>query len=360
MANTELKVRLQLKYDSLTNWETVNPILKAGEVAIAYNLDGQLTMKIGDGTKAYNQLPQLTAEANDVYDWAKALNKPVYAANEIVGLGTAAVKNVSDFDAAGAAEAVQGTTTATVKDLEDSKLDSVTAGNNGITIGGTALEPTVGVKLSTEKGNILSIKSTSGQEGLYASISEETDYTVTVTESAGSDPVAKVYTLKQRGVTIGTINIPKDLVISSGSVVKDPAGQPDGTYLVLVLNNTEQTKIYINVSDLIEYVTSGSQIGDMVFITVSNDHKVTATLTDGTVTKAKLVSAVQTSLDKADLALQASDITTGTANGTIAVKGSDVAIKGLADIALSGDAADLTQTSGDYLILNCGTASTVI
>jgi len=36
-------------------------------------------------------------------------------------------------------------------------------------------------------------------------------------------------------------------------------------------------------------------------------HKVTATITDGTVTKAKLETAVQNSLDKADSALQDAD-----------------------------------------------------
>ena len=43
----------------------------------------------------------------------------------------------------------------------------------------------------------------------------------------------------------------------------------------------------------------------MVFITVdATTHKVTATITDGTITKAKLAADVQTSLGKADTALQ--------------------------------------------------------
>ena len=65
---------------------------------------------------------------------------------------------------------------------------------------------------------------------------------------------------------------------------------------------------YVDVSGLVEYVTSGSQAGDMIFVTVDpNTHQVTATITDGTITKAKLVTAIQNSLDKADSAYQKPD-----------------------------------------------------
>ena len=65
---------------------------------------------------------------------------------------------------------------------------------------------------------------------------------------------------------------------------------------------------YVDVSGLVEYVTSGSQSGDMIFVTVDpQTHKVTATITDGTVTKPKLHADVQTSLGKADTALQDAD-----------------------------------------------------
>ena len=65
---------------------------------------------------------------------------------------------------------------------------------------------------------------------------------------------------------------------------------------------------YVDVSGLVEYVTSGSQAGDMIYVSIDpTTHEVTATITDGTVTKAKLVTAVQSSLDKADSALQEAD-----------------------------------------------------
>ena len=57
--------------------------------------------------------------------------------------------------------------------------------------------------------------------------------------------------------------------------------------------------LYINVGSLIEYVTSGSAAGDMVVISISDDHKVTATITDGSITLAKLTTEIQTAIGKA-------------------------------------------------------------
>lgn len=87
--------------------------------------------------------------------------------------------------------------------------------------------------------------------------------------------------------------------MESGSVVTDPEGQPKGTYLKLVLANATEDEIFINVGDLIEYVTSGSADGDMVVINIDANHKVTATITDGTITLAKLHADLQAEIAKA-------------------------------------------------------------
>lgn len=118
-------------------------------------------------------------------------------------------------------------------------------------------------------------------------------------KDATAGDYAAVYHLTKDGQNIGAaINIPKDLVVKSGSVVNNPNGQPAGTYIELVLQNVEQP-LYINVEDLIEYVTSGSGDGDMVVVAVSDDHKVTATITDGTITLSKLDKSVQDEIGKA-------------------------------------------------------------
>lgn len=141
-------------------------------------------------------------------------------------------------------------------------------------------------------------------------IPAQTDYTVTVTPST-VEGLAKRYTVHQEATGLDVnIDIPTDMVVKSGAVVTNPTGQTAGTYLVLTLANATNDKVYINVSNLIEYVTSGSGATDMVKIAVSADHKVTASITDGSITKAKLATAVQGSLDKADSAIQKAGLTT--------------------------------------------------
>ena len=143
-----------------------------------------------------------------------------------------------------------------------------------------------------------------------AAIPAQVNYTVTADTSTPAG-VAKRYVLSQNGSEIVTIDIPKDMVVSSGTVeVKADAGVwgVAGTYLVLTLANATSDKVYINVGDLIEYVTSGSKAGDMVEIKIDAEHKVTAVINDGTITKAKLAQGVQDSLALADSALQTADL----------------------------------------------------
>lgn len=257
-----------------------------------------------------------------------------------------ALKLAETYEAKGAAAAVQGETTSTVKDVEDAlntyktdndaavaaakkagddaqadlnsykttnneavaaakkagddamaeaqkKVSSVAAGDNSVTIAGTDTAPTVAAKISQDADNALEL----ADDGLKVVIPAAAEYTIE--KSADSGEYAAVYTLMKDGVQAGAaINIPKDMVVESGSVVENPEGQAEGTYIKLVLQNVAEP-LYINVSSLIEYVTSGSAAGDMVVIAVSDDHKVTATITDGSITLAKLATEIQTAIGKA-------------------------------------------------------------
>lgn len=156
---------------------------------------------------------------------------------------------------------------------------------------------------------------------------------VTVTETAGSGNVLKVYTLTQRGATIGTINIPKDLVATSGEIVNSD-GTNSGTFLKLVIANSDP--IYINVASLIEY--NGVVDSDEIDFTDTN-HQISGSLKVGSIAKNKLAASVQTSLGKADTAVQPSGITEGATNGTIAVNGTDVAVHGLGSAAYTASSA---------------------
>lgn len=113
-----LNTRIALKYDSYENWQSHNPILLKGEIAIAeLPVDGNkpgagepnaagstpaiqnapnILIKVGDGTNHYNDLKFVSALAADVYSWAKAATKPTYSASEITGLDNYISQTIQD------------------------------------------------------------------------------------------------------------------------------------------------------------------------------------------------------------------------------------------------------------------------
>lgn len=244
------------------------------------------------------------------------------------------------------------------------QVNSVTAANNSVAIAGTASAPTVAVKISTKDGNVLTLDTTGGKEGLYVPTpAAASTYSITkLAAGQTSEGAAATYQLAVDGVPSGTkIDIPKDMVVSSGEVkTVSTANTPysgaavGDKYIELTIANATSDKLYIPVNSLVEYVTSGSSSGDMVVVSIDANHQVTASITDGTVTKAKLASGVQSSLDAADSALQASDITTGATNGTISVDGTDVSVYGLGTAAYTAstayDASGSAQAVYDAII----------
>lgn len=159
-------------------------------------------------------------------------------------------------------------------------------------------------------------------------------------KAADSGAYAAVYHLTKDGENIGDeINIPKDMVVESGKVVENPTGQAAGTYIELKLQNVTNP-LYINVGSLIEYVTSGSKADDAVVVAVDNDHKVTATLTDGKITLAKLEKDVQDAIALAKTALQAADITGKADKVTGAVAGNFAGLDADGNLTDSGVSAE--------------------
>jgi hypothetical protein len=226
--------------------------------------------------------------------------------------------------------------------VANAKVASVKAADKSVTVGGTATAPTVKVAISDDTDNALSLTT----KGLKVVVPEvvHPEYSIKKLDEATTGMSAS-YQLTKDNVGVGAIiDIPKDMVVKSGSVQTYEAGSlpagvtEAGTYIVLVLNDSDETKLYINVGNLIEYVTSGSAKGDMVFVNIDpQTHKVTATITDGTITEVKLAKAVTDKLTKAESAVQ--EVKTGTANGTISVDGTEVAIPGLKSAAYTESSA---------------------
>ena len=114
------------------------------------------------------------------------------------------------------------------------------------------------------------------------------------------------YAVKQNGTQVGaTINIPKDYLVKNAELktcteVDQPVeGYKIGDkYMDFTINTVEgsgnKSHIYINVNELFDAYTSGSEASDTVVVTVDNNtNKISADITDGTVTRAKINAAFE-------------------------------------------------------------------
>lgn len=163
------------------------------------------------------------------------------------------------------------------------------------------------------------------------------------------------YQLEKDGVKVGDIiDIPKDLVVESGTVetyAEAGAWGEAGTYIVLTIANKTSDKLYIPVEGLIEYVTGSTAADGIITTSVDEHHVLTATIADGTITKAKLVQTVQDSLGKADSAVQ--EVIAGETAGTIKVDGTPVTV--ITDAHIKTTVADDIATAKSEAITTAGT-----
>lgn len=211
------------------------------------------------------------------------------------GSGIVLSANTFSADFATNAEATAGTSTVKVMspalvkaviqtlDVTGFAMGMVSANGDNVTIHG--LNETDG-KIAVDTSQQLVIKIDSAHpydaddnplatEGTVSAAKQ--DSAVTVETGAESATNFVSYTVKQGGAAVGTINIPKFLVVKSGSVVTgtwngstftEDATQPGsgtGKAIKLVLNDsgdagTEDDVLYINVADLVDVYTGGNGI----------------------------------------------------------------------------------------------------
>ena len=238
------------------------------------------------------------------------------------------------------------------------------SGTNDMYIGTRKLTSEEDVQKALEAIGTLDDLKTDVKSNLVAALNEikdaldsaKTEAKVTIDDGAPvTEGYLKTYSIKQNGVEVGKIDIPKDLVVTAGSIVVNPEGQTAGTYIKLVIANQE-APIYINVADLVDvYIAQAGAA--QVQIAISDQNVISATIVAGSisatelatdavetakikdknVTKAKLEDSVQTSLGKADTAVQT--VTTGEANGQIKVDGVAVDVAGLKSAAYAETSA---------------------
>ena len=118
-----------------------------------------------------------------------------------------------------------------------------------------------------------------------SALAEVKTFSTVALSSTTTDPkVLKKYTITQNGKSIGDIDIPKDLVVTSGSVVKGTwsdegvfteAQDGNGTALKLVIAN-QDTPVYINTLDLVKDYVGGNGIS------ISDTNEISIKIADGT------------------------------------------------------------------------------
>ena len=197
-------------------------------------------------------------------------------------------------------------------------------------------------------GQVLRLKSDGNTE--WYSIPAATDYSVTVTPST-PEGVAKRYTITQLGTTVGTIDIPKDLVVSSGSVVAGTwagnsfteSASGSGQAIKLVIANQVEP-IYINVAKLIDVYTAKQNATQVQLVIDSANNEISASIVAGSITSTELDSITNGLLAKAGTAVQS--VAEGSTNGTILVDGKSVAIHGLKSAAYQDSSDFATADQG--------------
>ena len=211
--------------------------------------------------------------------------------------------------------------------------------------------------LNTNVGNVEQLSTT--QKTVVTAINEVlaavgaggTDAKVTVTKNP-DNPLQ--YIVTQGTANVGTIDIPKDMVVESGEVVTNPEGQAEGTYIKLVLANVAEP-LFINVGTLVDIYKAKANATQVQVAIDSSTREISATIVagsvgateladsavttakiaDANVTKEKLSAAVQASLDKADAAAPQSALT------------AEAEARADADSALDERIADLEAAVGE-------------
>lgn len=329
MAEKILNTRIQLKYDTWENWSKTteagkggNLVLKAGEVAITTIQTGDsikqatpptVMFKVGDGTSKFSELPWASALAADVYAWAKKA-APDY--NDLTNTPT--IPTVGN----GKIIIKQGTV----------EKGSFTVNQSGPTT--ITLDPDTDTDTQYQlvlSGHTLKLQSRA-KGGAWADVSGQsftlpdnnttysfaegtTNGAFTVTPSGGTAQSVKIHGLGSAAYTAST--------------AYDAAGTAAGVQSALLGSDDSAAG-----SDTIRGANKAAAAASQAAANAQSTANGKYSKPTGGIPKTDLAAAVQTSLGKADSAIQAHQtITTGTANGTIAVAGKDVAVKGLAALA---------------------------
>lgn len=163
--------------------------------------------------------------------------------------------------------------------------------------------------------------------GLSALETKVNNIGVTAKETANAGYLKSYTFTGPDGIPID-IDIPKDLVVTKGEVVKEGKD----TFIQLTIAN-QVTPVKINVKDLVDVYTAQANAAQ-VQLAISGTNEISATIKPGSIAKTDLATAVQGSLDKADAAAPQSAL--DAANAEIAKIKTDVAAHSVKSVTASG------------------------
>lgn len=126
-----------------------------------------------------------------------------------------------------------------------------------------------------------------------------TEAAITITTDTTTEGMLKSYTIKQGSNVVGTIDIPKDLVVTSGTIEVNPDGQAEGTYIKLVIAN-QTDPLYINVGTLVDLYTAKADATQIQLTVDNSTREISAVIVDGSVDADALAENSVTTVKIAD------------------------------------------------------------
>lgn len=352
MANEKiLNTRIQLKYDTLANWQNTNKqfVLKAGELAIvqvptveASTLQ-PVMFKVGDGSKTFNELDWASAKAADVYGWAKK------SGIDVIDNGTGNV--VSDIEWTGDALVItrieaktkqkqyseSGSSVKTITKVEQNENGEVTvtyediafpvvelpivSEGAGIDVKKDGLNYTVSHEDTSNVANVIAadrtyVKSLTFDD--FGHVTGVTTGTETVVDTNTEYHIEYDSKNKQIKLVTGAnsekMTIPTDDFIKDGMI--ETVNLEDNVLVITWNTDAGKDVTRIELDHLIDVYTGKK--GTTVEVTVSGNEisaeviggslKDSHIASDAAIARTKLAKAVQDSLDLADTAVQPEDL----------------------------------------------------
>ena len=409
MAEKVVNTRIQLKYDTYENWTTNNLVLKAGEMAItvvpaetgAVQQEPCVLMKVGDGTSAYNDLQFVSGRAADIYSWAKAASKPSYTASEIEGLDDYISGQIEDTDTQYQLVMDESNdhllklqsrpkTGGTWTDVVSVTLPDDSYNDTALTGRVSSLETLVGsTAVATQIANAISaldLANTYETKGAAAqaltdakAYADEKDATISASvEDLTADVEANTAAIATLNGT-GAGSVSKQVADAVAQIVSDAPDAYDTLKEISDWITSHASSAAEMNSDIQALETamdtkvdkvSGKQLSTEDYTTTEKSKL--AGIAEGA--QVNVIEAVQ--VNGSPVSPSGKTVNISVPTGALASKSevaeSDLAaalaskINGKADdstlaaIAKTGNINDLVQTSGEVLVLNCGTSSTVL